>query len=307
MLQVKKRNGQVVPFDEGKIYSAVTKAFVEVRGEGIINDSTREHIALYTATLEASEKDVVDIEDIQDNVERILMMNAPDVAKAYILYRDKRASARAEKTFKTIASKLRAEAVENQNANVDEHSFGGRMGEATRVVTKEYALNNCMSKMARNNHLNNEIYIHDLDSYAVGSHNCLSLPLDDLLKNGVKTRQTSIRTAGSLNTAMQLVAVYMQLQSLQMFGGVSATHLDWTMVPYVRKSFVKHYETGLKYICGVHDPKEYHDTYVNKSIEDHTIFSSRAAWDYAYDMTVKETKQAAEGLIHNLKFWVIEQ
>ena len=40
---------------------------------------------------------------------------------------------------------------------------------------------------------------------------------------------------------MQLVAVIFQLQSLQQFGGVSATHLDWTMVPYVKKSFFKHY------------------------------------------------------------------
>lgn len=42
--------------------------------------------------------------------------------------------------------------------------------------------------MARENHLNNEIYIHDLDSYYVGSHNCLSIPFDDLLANGFNTR-----------------------------------------------------------------------------------------------------------------------
>lgn len=47
---------------------------------------------------------------------------------------------------------------------------------------------------------------------------------------------------------MQLVAVIFQLQSLQQFGGVSATHIDWTMVPYVRKSFRKHWLDGVKYI-----------------------------------------------------------
>jgi ribonucleoside-triphosphate reductase len=55
-----------------------------------------------------------------------------------------------------------AQDIENQNANVDEHSFGGRMGEASRIVTKDYALNYFMSRKSRKNHLNNEIYIHKL-------------------------------------------------------------------------------------------------------------------------------------------------
>ena len=104
-----------------------------------------------------------------------------------------------------------------------------------------------MSEMARENHLNNMIYIHDLDNYAVGTHNCLTIPFDDLLANGFKTRQTDVRPAKSINTAMQLVAVIFQLQSLQQFGGVSASHIDWTMVPYVRMSFFKHFLDGLKY------------------------------------------------------------
>lgn len=84
-------------------------------------------------------------------------------------------------------------------------------------------------------------------------HNCLTDPLDNILENGFNTRQTDVRPAGSVNTAMQLVAVSFQLQSLQQFGGVSASHLDWTMVPYVRLSFMKHFKNGLKYIEGLSD------------------------------------------------------
>ena len=62
----------------------------------------------------------------------------------------------------------------------------------------------------------------DLDSYAIGQSNCITLPLDDLLKNGFKTRQTDVRPAKSINTAFQLVAVLFQLQSLQQFGRDSA-------------------------------------------------------------------------------------
>ena len=58
-----------------------------------------------------------------------------------------------------IGKKLKATNIENQNANVDEASFGGRVGEASRVVTKNIALKH-MSKQFRDNHLNNEDYIH---------------------------------------------------------------------------------------------------------------------------------------------------
>ena len=79
---------------------------------------------------------------------------------------------------------------------------------------KNYALEHLISNKAKHNHNNNEIYIHDLDNYSVGTHNCLSIPFDKLLKEGFNTRQTDVRPAGSINTAMQLVAVIFQLQSL---------------------------------------------------------------------------------------------
>ena len=88
----------------------------------------------------------------------------------------------------------------------------------------------------------------DLDYYSTGQHNCLTYPEDKSLKEGIITRQTDVRPAGSVNTAMQLTAVIFQLQSLQQFGGVSSPHIDWTMVPYVRKSFFKHFKDGLKYV-----------------------------------------------------------
>lgn len=167
--------------------------------------------------------------------------------------------------------------------------------------------------MARENHLNNKIYIHDLDSYYVGSHNCLSVPFDDLLANGFNTRQTDVRPAGSANTAFQLVAVIFQLQSLQQFGGVSATHLDWTMVPYIRRSFYKHFLDGVKYcqkgqmigLMGVYEDFDLSDakeTWIKTqaSINDNVFTRNEIAYKYAMDMTVKEVHQAAEGLFHNL-------
>lgn len=203
--------------------------------------------------------------------------------------------------MKTIADKILASDIQNQNANLDEQSFGGRRGEASSTVLKQFALDYCMSDMSRRNHLNNEIYIHDLDSYALGMHNCLSIPFDDLLANGFSVRQTDVRPANSINTAFQLVAVIMQIQSLQQFGGCSATHLDWTMVPYVRRSFYKHFRDGVHYLCpylgGRLDdlPKEL--SFDNEEANKPELHN---AYAYAMDMTKRELKQAVEGMYHNL-------
>ena len=240
---------------------------------------------------------------IQDIVEKKLMASKyKDVAKNYMNYRYLRTMARSQykELMGSIAEKLSAKNIQNQNANVDEASFGGRMGEANDVITRRYALEYLVSPMAKANHENNEIYIHDLNAYAVGSHNCLSIPFDKLLKEGFNTRQTDVRPAQSINTAFQLVAVIFQLQSLQQFGGVSATHLDWTMVPYVRKSFRKHYIDGLKYIHNIYDEELFNHIPEDAGIEDGEYKLYEKAYKYAMDMTIKETYQAAEGMYHNL-------
>ena len=307
MLQVIKRNGQKVPFDTNKIVNAVMKAYKEIYpnnaetlvksfGNYAVNNIVNKN---NFNTLDDTD---VDIEDIQDEVEKFLMETDKIVAKAYITYRYKRALARDryKLLMKDVQEKLSGENVQNQNANLDEHSFGGRMGETTDLVMKRYSLDYCMSEISKNNHLNNKIYIHDLSHYAVGDHNCLSIPFDDLLVNGFNTRQTDVRPAQSVSTAFQLIAVIFQLQSLQQFGGVSATHLDWTMVPYVRKSFAKHFKDGVRHIK---NDKDYVNTIPNEmSFNDPeaNCKQNKQIYKYAYDMTEKEVYQAVEGMYHNL-------
>jgi len=305
MKQVKKRDGRIVDFDSSKIINAVLAAFKEVDGE--ISDyakSKAQNIADYIEGYYIEDNDayIPNIEDIQDLVEKGLMSSKrKDVAKAYVLYREERNKVRSanSKLIKTVKEKIEALDVQNQNANVDEHSFGGRMGEARNELLKDYALNYIVSDMARNNHLNNEIYIHDLDSYAVGMHNCLTVPFDMLLEKGFNTRQTDVRPANSVNTAFQLIAVIFQLQSLQQFGGVSASHLDWTMVPYVRKSFFKHWKDGQKYI----EEDENADDLLFQpelSIEDQYYKNYPKVYQYALNKTIREAEQGAEGMYHNL-------
>ena len=296
-----KRDGAKVPFDATKIINAIQKAYNEVKEEWF---PTIGQLAVDKVLSHFNKREELEVEEIQDEVETVLMDINPIVARAYIRYRYKREVARgfSDDFLNVIKEKIEGKNVQNSNANMDENSFGGRMGEATNELLKKYALDNCMSSMARNNHLNNEIYIHDLNSYAVGMHNCLSIPFDDLLAKGFNTRQTDVRPAQSINTAFQLVAVIFQIQSLQQFGGVSATHLDWTMVPYVRKSFYKHYKDGLKYINKSLNPlyKEFTEKMNDTTPINEYTDAAPKAYQYAMDMTKREAKQAVEGMYHNL-------
>ena len=302
-MKVLKRDGRSVEFDREKIKNAVMAAFNEIDGE--VTQEAKNKASEIASYINNIEEKSISVEKIQDIVEEKLMASKrKDVARAYIIYRNDRSRVRDQNNnlMKYIKEKLTASNVQNQNANIDEKSFGGRVGEASDTVLKQYALDNCMSEMSRNNHLNNEIYIHDLNSYAVGMHNCLSIPFDKLLANGFNTRQTDVRPAQSVSTAFQLVAVIFQLQSLQQFGGVAATHLDWTMIPYVRKSFYKHYKNGLKYINESLNPlyKEFTEKMDDTTpINEYTDVAPKA-YQYAMDMTEKEVYQAVEGLYHNL-------
>ena len=336
LMKVIKRDGRVVEFNVQKILNAMKKAFIEIDG---YFDETSEKICENIAqSITNLDKPQMNVEEIQDLIEKQLMQSSrKDVAKAYIIYRNDRTRARQQKSelLKEVEEKLFAKNVENQNANVDEHSFGGRMGAALSVTMKDDALNNRMSKMAYINHVNNMIYVHDLDHYSVGDHNCLSIPFDKLLANGFNTRQTDVRPAQSVGTAFQLVAVIFQLQSLQQFGGVSATHLDWTMVPYVKKSFLKHYIAAwlkdrpefaeLDLVNMVFDDykeivdgnivwrnrfDDWVDSHKNEffaatnTTEDdyhlgNTDLNKKYAQSALYD-TIIETKQAVEGMYHNL-------
>lgn len=210
MINVEKRDKTLVTFDKQKIIDAINAAFLEVDGKLYEEDTAKDIADEIEDYFKSQDNDLCTIEKIQDLVEEYLMRSERlDVARAYIRYRYKKEVARnyQHDFIDAIREKLDARNVQKQNANVDENSFGGRTGEAMDVVAKKLALDFIISDKACYNHINNRNYIHDLGSYYVGSHNCLSIPFDDLLAEGFNTRQTDVRTAGALETAFQLVAV----------------------------------------------------------------------------------------------------
>lgn len=188
MIKVIKRDGKKEPFDFLKIENAIYKAYKETyktEGKPFFCHKIAETIKEYVTHEGVS----LSVEDIQDLVEDLLMDYDKWVAKAYIKYRYKRGVMRSCSTefIRSISEKLNASAVQNQNANVDEASFGGRIGEASSEMMKQYALDFCLSPMARKNHLENRIYIHDLSHYAVGDHNCFERTTKFITSKGIKS------------------------------------------------------------------------------------------------------------------------
>ncbi len=243
VLKVRKHNKKFEDFDKSKIVLAIQNAAKEAKQDIPEATITRISNDIYNSFLEQKDLTNIKVDDISKLVEdKLMASNYKDTARCYIRYHYDKEKERLynSEIIKQFKQKLNGLNIENQNANQDEHSFSGRMNEASRVLLKDYALDNIVSKTTRENHVNNRVYIHDLDNYAAGTHNCLSIPFDPLLSEGrYNTRNGDARPPHCIDAAIQQIIGIMQTQSIEQFGGVSSTHIDWTMVPYIRWSLFK--------------------------------------------------------------------
>lgn len=305
--KVKKRDGRIVDYDSSKIVNAILKAFKSL---GMLEGKEVRLANKIEAKITETAESIPEVEFIQDMIEKELMAsNFKNVAKEFILYREKRNRERERDSAlrKEILSKIECTNVMNQNANVDEESFGGRKFESAAVIHKDIALNDLMSSDVAKAHKEARIYIHDLDSYSVGMQNCLFADLVPLLTNGFITRNGDVRGAGSFSTACQLVAVIFQAQSQCQFGGIASAHIDRDLAPFVKKSFVKHFKSGMKYVEQKEIDKEL-DYFLdflknnekNTHIDNDVFKKYEKAYEYANDMLEREGKQSAEAMYHNL-------
>lgn len=249
-------------------------------------DSDAEFVANDIELLLNDNKDI-HIEEIQDMVEIDLMnlIDSPEVAKAYILYRAERAKERAKLAkYRDIIMKRALtpdDANAKANANLDENSFSGRMYEANEDLWKETALEDFMPKEIADLHRNMQLYLHDLSRFALGQSNCLTCDLAPILEHGLITRQIQLRSPSRFYTACQQVAVIFQIISLQQYGGVAAGHLDRDLAPYVKKS-KKRLEKKFAYL------------------KDNKILSEDEWNDLISRELDEEMSQGCEALVHNL-------
>lgn len=280
---VVKRNGTTEEFDRNKIFKAALKAAIASDVEGF--DRWAEIIAIdIERLLIGAETETVSVEEIQDLIEIDLyaIASAPAVAKAFILFREKRKQERDKANRYAQIIKSRAispeESNNKANANLDENSFSGRMYEASEDLWKETALDDFMPTEIAQLHNDGELYQHDLARFALGQHNCLTVNMKPLLDNGFVTRHVTLRTPSKFSVACQQVAVIFQILSQHQFGGIASGHIDRDLAPYVVKS-----------------RKKLQDKYANM----HGMTDAERA-AYVQSDLEDELKQGAEALVHNL-------
>lgn len=280
---VVKRNGTTEEFDRNKIFKAALKAAIASDVEGF--DRWAEIIAIdIERLLIGAETETVSVEEIQDLIEIDLyaIASAPAVAKAFILFREKRKQERDKANRYAQIIKSRAispeESNNKANANLDENSFSGRMYEASEDLWKETALDDFMPTEIAQLHNDGELYQHDLARFALGQHNCLTVNMKPLLNNGFVTRHVTLRTPSKFSVACQQVAVIFQILSQHQFGGIASGHIDRDLAPYVAKS-----------------RKKLQDKYANM----HGMTDAERA-AYVQSDLEDELKQGAEALVHNL-------
>ena len=299
-MHVIKRDGTRVLFNPTKIVNAINKAMISAYGSVYESDTAEE-----IADLIGSRGVDMSVEQIQDLVESYLMKSEyPEVAKAYILYRDQRSKERMRqsKLLKAVMRRTEATAVENSNANVDEKSFSGREKEASADIQKIIALDYTLSPEISQAHKDMLLYQHDMEKTNIGEHNCLFVDFKKVFEDGFVTRNGDVRSPGSFSSACQQTAVVFQCQSQVQFGGVGTVHIDYDLAPYVKKSFRKKIA---QYYTDVEGLTEEDAEIVIKAkfepcVIDNEEIKNTPAYRFAMKQIERDGFQAAEAMFHNL-------
>ena len=242
---VRKRDGRIVPFDYHFINKAVHNAFTSLYNDKEDNLSNLVTSEVCEILLNTVDEEIVDIETIQDNVERVLSKLDYNLARHYITYRDTRTRARNVNSAinKTITDLIYVDSKDNdakrENANIDGDSTMGSMLKIGGTVTKEYNLTNLVKPKYTELHRSGAIHIHDLDFMAL-CFNCLQIPLGKLLDNGFATGHGYLRTPATISSAATLACIIIQASQNDCFGGQAIPTFDYDLAPYVAKSYIRH-------------------------------------------------------------------
>lgn len=330
--KVIKRNGNKVNFDDVKIFNAIYKAtmashddlknsdFSTAICQGLVNSVTKlcDEFCIENNTNE------IDIEKIQDFVERTLMKSGyADTAKEYCLYRQKRTEIRntRDSIAKTISSLLTMDSIDNNlkrdNGNIDGDSPMGTMLQIGSNVSKNYYLNNMMSKDIVKGYTGGFIYPHDLDFYAL-TLTCCQIDCLKLFKGGFNTGHGHLREPNSIGSYATLAAIAIQSNQNDQHGGQSIPNFDYSMAPGIYKTFKKALKDNLnKYIDYTSDDSDKKclverriegiismdnndiDKMLIKMTNTSSLASNKIIANSIKD-TEKQCYQAMEGIVHNL-------
>ena len=294
---IRKRDGRVENFNPEKITNAILKAMHVL----LINDvKCAEKIAKKIGELET---DVIDVEEIQNLVE-VELMNSKykNVAKEYILYRDKRNIARGRKTYDTYMSIVNtiSNDITKENANMNAETPAGMMMKFASETSKPFVMDMLISPETRDYVMSNYIHIHDADYYPTKSLTCLQHPLDQVLKNGFRAGHGSSRPAKRIETAAIIACISMESIQNEMHGGQAIPAFDFYLAPYVRLTYIEEVKK-LEVLTGEDLSDLYNkefDDYLTRDLEGLT--GRERYTQYAMNQTVNRVHQSMESFIHNM-------
>lgn len=294
---IRKRDGRIENFDKTKITNAILKAMNYV----FVNDiKCAEEIADKLSKLE---KDVVEVEEIQNLVEVELMKSQyKNVAKEYILYRDKRNIARGRQTYETYMSIVNtiANDITKENANMNAETPAGMMMKFASESSKSFVMDMLLSDQTKDYVKSNYVHIHDADYYPTKSLTCLQHPLDEVLAHGFRAGHGSSRPAKRIETAAILACISMESVQNEMHGGQAIPAFDFYLAPYVRSTYIEEIRQ-LEEMTGQnleHLKNKEFDDYLTRPLDG--LEGEERLLQHAMNQTVNRVHQAMESFIHNM-------
>ena len=255
-INVIKRDGRSVEFDEQKIYDAIVKAKAEIQGHlsaldhnqittivGLINDEIRTRFA-----------EDIKIYEIQNIVEHTLLENHEyETAQAYIHYRTQRDFDRSKATdINFTIGKLREkeQSVVNENANKDSNVFNTQRDLTAGIVGKSIGLKMLPPHVA-NAHQKGDIHYHDLDYHPYEPMtNCCLIDFKGMLNNGFKIGNAEVESPKSIQTATAQISQIIANVASSQYGGCSADRLDEVLAPFAKLNYQKHLKDAKEWIDG---------------------------------------------------------
>lgn len=243
MIKVIKRNGDIVDFNEDKIYNAILKAFNEIYPQE--NNKTKcafiQMKVVDTIKASYSDDENISVETIQDLVENHLMTNYRDVAKAYIKYRYKRELVRQSNTTdKSILELIDGvndywnKENSNKNATLVTTQRDYLAGITSTDITERFLLPADVVKADKEGIL----HFHDKDYFAQHITNCCLVNLEDMLQNGTAINGVKIEKPHRLITATTITTQIITAVASSQYGGTSITLTH--LAPFVRDSYYYH-------------------------------------------------------------------
>ena len=308
-MQVVKRNGKIVPFDREKIIKAVEKAFKAAEIED--TDDIAEKVAFkVTVILKNLDDDKpITIDKIQNLVEYYLTaateeygMPMYNVAKRYILYRDRRDKDRASinkltEVFSDLVN-ISDNDLKKGNANINGNTPAGQMLIFGAETAKDYATNFLVSPKYAQAHKEGYIHIHDLDFYPTKTWTCNQIDLVDLFsKDYIYTNDSVMRRPKRISSYAALAAIVMQSEQNEQHGGQSILNFDYAMAQGVRLTFREIFKKYFGLFFNTEYPSPDEEIYIaNDKLKTAYPFIFRKA----LEETEKETHEAMAAFIYNM-------